>query len=216
MTADIKSGSSGLGAGQASHISSFRPDLQGLRAMAVIAVVLDHLLGWPSGGFVGVDIFFVLSGFFITGLLLRELHRTGGLSFKEFYIRRARRILPAALLVLLVTVVAGYIVFPATRAKETLVDTLWAALFAANWRFERVGTDYFQEGLPPSPVQHFWSLSIEEQFYFVWPAVLLGIFVIAAKFSLRRLGGLSPVRSDRCSWRYRRRLIRVGDDAEFD
>ncbi|GAF47072.1 acyltransferase family protein [Rhodococcus wratislaviensis] len=188
MTADIKSGSSGVGVGQAGHISSFRPDLQGLRAVAVIAVVLDHLLDWPSGGFVGVDIFFVLSGFFITALLLRELHRTGGLSFKEFYIRRARRILPAALLVLLVTVTAGYIVFPATRAKETLVDTLWAALFAANWRFERVGTDYFQEGLPPSPVQHFWSLSIEEQFYFVWPAVLLGIFVIAAKFGLRRRG----------------------------
>ncbi|MDH6287820.1 acyltransferase family protein [Rhodococcus opacus] len=168
--------------------TAFRPDLQGMRAGAVIAVVLDHLIGWPSGGFVGVDVFFVLSGFFITGLLLRELNTTGGLSFTKFYIRRARRILPAALLVLLVTVGAGYIVFPATRAKETLVDSLWAALFAANWRFESVGTDYFQLGLPPSPVQHYWSLSIEEQFYFVWPVVLLGIFLLTAKTGLRRWG----------------------------
>lgn len=155
---------------------TFRPDLEGMRAVAVLAVLLDHLFGWPSGGFVGVDIFFVLSGFFITGLLLRERQETGTVSFRKFYVRRVRRIIPAALLVLAVTIVVGYIVFPAVRAKETFVDGLWSSIFLANWHFERVGTDYFQKGLPPSPLQHYWSLSIEEQFYFVWPVLLLIVF----------------------------------------
>lgn len=174
---------------------SFRPDLEGMRAVAVLAVFVNHLFDWPSGGFVGVDIFFVLSGFFITGLLIRERTETGGLSFANFYIRRVRRIIPAALLVLAVTITAGYIFFPAQRAKETLVDGLCAALFGANWRFGSVGTDYFQEGQPPSPLQHYWSLSIEEQFYFVWPVLLLGLFLITRKAARRgrpnvRLGAL--------------------------
>lgn len=166
-------------------VSNFRPDLEGMRAVAVLAVFADHLFGWPTGGFVGVDIFFVLSGFFITGLLLRERIETGTLSFGNFYIRRVRRIIPAALLVLVVTVASAYIVFPATRAKETLIDAIWAALFGANWRFEQVGTDYFQQGLPPSPLQHYWSLSIEEQFYFVWPVLLLGLFALTRKYHRR-------------------------------
>ena len=139
---------------------------------AVLAVFADHLFDWPSGGFVGVDVFFVLSGFFITGLLIRERTTTRKLSFQHFYVRRVKRILPSAVLVLIVTVVGSYLLFPAIRAKETLVDALYAAVFAANFRFEAVGTDYFQEGQPPSPLQHYWSLSIEEQFYFVWPVVL--------------------------------------------
>lgn len=168
-----------------------RPDLQGMRAVAVLAVFADHLFAWPSGGFVGVDVFFVLSGFFITGMLIRERNETGTISFKNFYTRRVRRIIPSALLVLFVTVVFSYILFPAVRAKETLVDALWAALFAANVHFERVGTDYFQEGQPPSPLQHYWSLSIEEQFYFVWPLLLLGIYLWTRKSSHR---GSSNVR----------------------
>ncbi|QYB00073.1 acyltransferase (plasmid) [Rhodococcus sp. USK10] len=171
--------------------AGFRPDLQGMRAVAVLAVLFDHLFGWPSGGFVGVDIFFVLSGFFITGLLLRERGETGRLSFRRFYVRRVRRIIPAAVLVLAVTVLFSYIIFPAIRAKETLVDGLWAAIFLANWRFEQSGTDYFQEGQPPSPLQHFWSLSIEEQFYFVWPVLLLGLFWLTRKAHRR---GRSSVR----------------------
>ncbi|MFD1810862.1 acyltransferase family protein [Rhodococcus gannanensis] len=156
-----------------------------MRAVAVLAVFVNHLFGWPSGGFVGVDIFFVLSGFFITALLIRERTETGSLSFSNFYIRRVRRIIPAALLVIAVTVVAGYIVFPAQRAKETLLDGLCAALFGANWRFESVGTDYFQQGQPPSPLQHYWSLSIEEQFYFVWPALLLALFLVTRRAARR-------------------------------
>lgn len=162
-----------------------RPDLQGMRAVAVIAVFAEHLFGWPSGGFVGVDVFFVLSGFFITGLLLKERSHTGNLSFKDFYTRRVKRILPSALLVLVVTAVAAHYLFPATRAKETLVDALWAAVFAANVRFQTVGADYFQKTQPPSPLQHYWSLSIEEQFYFVWPALLLILFMATRRLYRR-------------------------------
>lgn len=177
------------GGGVVSYVgraSDFRPDLQGLRAVAVVSVVLNHLIGWPVGGFVGVDVFFVLSGFLITGLLLRETNRTGSLSFANFYRRRVRRIIPAALLVLATTATVGLFLFPAIRAKDTIVDVLWAALSAANWRFERVGADYFEEGLPPSAVQHFWSLAIEEQFYFVWPAVILAIFLVTDRIGSPR------------------------------
>jgi peptidoglycan/LPS O-acetylase OafA/YrhL len=149
-----------------------------MRALAVVVVVANHLFDWPSGGFVGVDVFFVLSGFFITGVLIQERGTTGTLSFQNFYVRRVKRILPSALLVLAVTVAGSYLLFPATRAKETLLDALYAAVFASNFRFQAVGADYFQQGQPPSPLQHYWSLSIEEQFYFVWPAALVLIFAL--------------------------------------
>ncbi|WP_255207565.1 acyltransferase family protein [Mycolicibacterium sp. PAM1] len=162
-----------------------RPDLQGMRAVAVLAVFADHLFGWPTGGFVGVDVFFVLSGFFITGLILKERASTGEMSFQTFYTRRVKRILPSALLVLTVTVIAAYALFPATRSRDTLLDALWAALFAANIRLESQGADYFQQDLQPSPIQHYWSLSIEEQFYFVWPLLLMLLFALTRK-SYRR------------------------------
>ena len=99
-----------------------------MRAFAVLAVFADHLFGWPSGGFVGVDIFFVLSGFFISGLLIRERTATGKLSFQNFYVRRVKRILPSAVLVLTGTVVGSYVLFPAMRAKETLLDALYSTV----------------------------------------------------------------------------------------
>jgi peptidoglycan/LPS O-acetylase OafA/YrhL len=163
-----------------------RPDLQGMRAIAVLTVFANHLFDWPAGGFVGVDVFFVLSGFFITGILIRERATTGKLSFQGFYVRRVKRILPSAVLVLIATVIGSYVLFPAIRAKETLVDALYAAVFAANFHFEAVGADYFQQTQPPSPLQHYWSLSIEEQFYFVWPALLVLIFALTR--GLRRGG----------------------------
>lgn len=163
-----------------------RPDLQGMRAVAVLAVFANHLFDWPSGGFVGVDVFFVLSGFFITGLLIRERAVTGTLSFQDFYVRRVKRIMPSAMLVLIATVIGSYVLLPAVRAKETLVDALYAAVFVSNFRFQAVGADYFQQGQPPSPLQHYWSLSIEEQFYFVWPAVLVLLFALTRSF--RRSG----------------------------
>jgi peptidoglycan/LPS O-acetylase OafA/YrhL len=149
-----------------------------MRAVAVLAVFADHLFDWPSSGFVGVDVFFVLSGFFITGLLIRERNTTGKLSFQNFYVRRVKRILPSAVLVLVATVIGAYLLLPAIRAKQTLVDALYAAVFGANLHFEAVGAEYFQQGQPPSPLQHYWSLSIEEQFYFVWPVVLALIFAL--------------------------------------
>ncbi|GLB67918.1 acyltransferase [Arthrobacter mangrovi] len=169
-------------AGQKKNV--FRPDIQGLRAFAVLAVIADHLFHWPAGGFVGVDVFFVISGFLITGLLIREHEKTGTISFTNFYKRRVKRILPASVLVLLVTAAAAWLVFPANRARETTVDALWSFFFAGNWRFATEGTDYFQEGMLPSPLQHYWSLGVEEQFYFVWPWVMLLVYWLLARRGL--------------------------------
>lgn len=162
-----------------------RADLQGMRAVAVLMVFANHLFGWPPGGFVGVDVFFVLSGFFITGLLIRERETTSKLSFRRFYTRRVKRILPSALLVLVLTVLGANLLFPAGRARDTLLDALYAAVFAANFRFESIGADYFQQDQPPSPIQHYWSLSIEEQFYFVWPALLAIVFALTRRYKKR-------------------------------
>jgi len=161
--------------------AGLRRDIQGLRALAVAAVIADHLFHWPSGGFVGVDVFFVISGFLITGLLLREYERTGHISFKNFYLRRIKRILPASTAVLVATLVGSYFVFSNSRFMSALWDVVWALFFAGNWRFASVGTDYFQAGGPVSPIQHFWSLAVEEQFYFVWPWLMLLIFLLFAR-----------------------------------
>ncbi len=161
-----------------------RLDIQGLRMLAVVAVILDHTFSWPSAGYLGVDVFFVISGFIITGLLLRQYDTTGSISFVDFYRRRIKRIMPLALLVLAVTVVASFVLFRAARATSIAWDSIWAALFAGNWRFAITGTDYWAQGSATSPVQHFWSLSVEEQFYFVWPWLLLGLLVLT-----RRKGG---------------------------
>jgi peptidoglycan/LPS O-acetylase OafA/YrhL len=150
-----------------------RNDLQGLRAVAVLIVALSHAgVGFLKGGYVGVDVFFVLSGFLITGLLLSTAAKHGSISLTEFYTRRARRILPAAALTLVVTTVAAYWLLNVVRAKQAVWDSLWASIFAANIHFAREGTDYFSQEQPPSPVEHFWSLAVEEQFYLVWPAAL--------------------------------------------
>jgi peptidoglycan/LPS O-acetylase OafA/YrhL len=176
--------------------SSFRRDIQGLRAIAVVAVILDHLLGWPSGGFVGVDVFFVISGFLITGLLLREHDSTGTISFVGFYRSRFKRIAPAATLVLAFTIGASWLIFNSARFISTVWDAVWGFLFVANWRFASVGTDYFQSSGPISPLQHYWSLAVEEQFYFVWPWLLLLIFALMGKrksvrgFESRRVAGV--------------------------
>ncbi|HYY05676.1 MAG TPA: acyltransferase, partial [Candidatus Limnocylindria bacterium] len=150
-----------------------RDDIQGLRAVAVLLVALGHA-GVPflGGGYVGVDVFFVLSGFLITGLLLAEAERGGTVSLGDFYARRARRILPAAALTLLVTDIAAHHLLNFVRARQVISDSVWAAAFGANVHFAHQGTDYFAQGQPPSPLLHFWTLSVEEQFYLVWPALL--------------------------------------------
>lgn len=154
-------------------MTGHRNDLQGLRAIAVLLVVLSHArVPGFSGGFVGVDVFFVLSGYLITGLLIRGAADGLG-SIGEFYKRRARRILPAATLTIVTTVVTAYELLNYVRARQVLTDSIWAAFFAANIHFARVGTDYFASAAPPSALQHFWTLAVEEQFYIVWPALLL-------------------------------------------
>lgn len=163
---------------QTSNRKGPRPDIQGLRAFAVIVVILDHLLHWPRGGFIGVDVFFVISGFLITGHLMREYDKTGHISFVSFYKKRAKRILPAAALALAVTTAFSYFAFNSARFQSTVWDGFWGLFFGANWRFAATGTDYFQADGPVSPLQHFWSLAVEEQFYFVWPWVLLLGFTI--------------------------------------
>ncbi|MFF0816636.1 acyltransferase family protein [Rhodococcus sp. NPDC003318] len=162
-----------------------RLDIQGLRMVAVMLVVLSHLFHWPSGGFIGVDVFFVISGFLITGSLVHTMEKTGRISFSSFYRRRVRRIVPAATLVLVATIAASYFVFTDTRFKSTVWDAVAAFFFVSNWRFGIEGTDYFNAGGPVSPLQHYWSLSVEEQFYFVWPAVILVVGMIAAHRSRR-------------------------------
>ena len=161
-----------------SPADTFRPDVEGLRAVAVLLVIVSHVFGVPSGGYVGVDVFFVISGYLITGLLLREHARTGRISVRDFYARRARRLLPAAVLVLAVTNVAAYALLAGERAGQVLRDSLWSLAFLANVRFAELGTDYFDATRPASPVQHYWSLAVEEQFYLLWPGLLLGALLV--------------------------------------
>ena len=149
--------------------------------VAVLTVFAFHLCGWPRGGFIGVDVFFVISGFLITGNLLRTAESRGNVSFKQFYWNRVRRIIPAATIVLACTYVAAALVFLPFRAQQVGVDAWFAFIFVSNWRFAAQQTDYFAAGDAVSPIQHYWSLSIEEQFYFVWPALIFLIGLIVAR-----------------------------------
>src|SRR5690606_37069821 len=128
-----------------------------------------------------VDVFFVISGFLITRLLLKEYERTGTISLREFYARRVRRLLPAASLVLVVTAVAAFLLLPRGRSAETGSDIVASALYVVNWWLARRSVDYLAEDSHASLVQHFWSLSIEEQFYIFWPLLLLAVFVWAKR-----------------------------------
>src|ERR1700751_5309705 len=157
----------------------FRPDIEGMRAVAVGLVVLYHGFHAPfTGGFVGVDVFFVISGFLITNLLLQEKTRNGRISISRFYARRVRRILPAATLVVLATVFAVYYWLGFIAGNQIADDAKWTAVFMANVHFGLLGTDYFGSQLLPSPLEHMWSLGVEEQFYLVWPGLFLGLVLL--------------------------------------
>jgi peptidoglycan/LPS O-acetylase OafA/YrhL len=171
----------------------FFPDVEGLRGIAVTAVVLYHAnLPHVTGGFVGVDLFFVISGFLITGQLLREYERNHKVSFKGFYARRARRIIPPAALVVVVTSIAVWLMLPLLSVFRQAFDLLAATLNMANWRFIAQGKDYLAGGSDDSVATHFWSLSVEEQFYFVWPLLVVGAAYFASRmgWSIRRVVGL--------------------------
>ncbi|GAB3555413.1 acyltransferase family protein [Arthrobacter tumbae] len=164
---------------------SFRPDIQGLRAVAVLAVVLYHAgVSVLPGGYAGVDVFFVISGFLITSHLVAMLRTDGTVHFAQFYSRRIRRILPAALTVLILTAVASLLFVPRVDIPGALHDAAATALYVPNLLFAVQGTDYLAE-TSPSPFQHYWSLGIEEQFYLLWPLVLLGAFLLARRVGKR-------------------------------
>ena len=165
----------------------FRPDIQGMRALAVGMVVIYHLD--PSllpGGFSGVDVFFVISGFLITGHLLREYQKTGRVALLDFWGRRAKRLVPAAALVLTVTWIASRFLLPATRLADTASQIRASALYYQNWQLAWNAVDYLKSDSAASPVQHFWSLSVEEQFYLGWP--LLFLLAALAGLTARRRG----------------------------
>ncbi len=175
----------------------FRRDIQGIRAIAVAMVVIYHL--FPAalpGGFAGVDVFFVISGYLITGHLWRGYARTGTVNLAGFWGRRARRLIPAAALVLTVTWIAARILQPAAQLADTARQVLASALYYQNFQLSADAVNYLNSADAATPVQHFWSLSVEEQFYLVWPlAFLLAAFLasglaiaafLASRFTARQ------------------------------
>ena len=165
--------------------------------MAVLLVMAYHAGFAPRNGFLGVDVFFVISGYLITGLLLRELSTTGTISWARFLGGRVRRLLPAAVLVLAVTALVSWLVVPGLRRQHVGADIAAAALYVVNWVFAHRAVDYLASDALPSPVQHYWSLSVEEQFYVVWPLALIALAWGVRRFrrsraapSLRSVGAL--------------------------
>ncbi|MEU4369177.1 acyltransferase [Micromonospora chersina] len=161
---------------------AYQPALDGVRALAVAAVLAFHggVAALP-GGFLGVDAFFVLSGFLITSLLLAEHRHTGRIDLVAFWGRRVRRLLPALLLVLLVVLLVSRKLMPGTELGALRWDELAALGYVANWRMANRDGDYFAATGSPSPLQHTWSLGIEEQFYLLWPLLLIALLAWAAR-----------------------------------
>ena len=160
--------------------SGYRPGLDGVRALAVIMVILYHDdISWAKGGFLGVDVFFVLSGYLITSLLLTERHATGRIGLVDFWTRRARRLLPALFLMLAGVAVYAFVLAQPSELRAIRSDGLATLLYVSNWKFIADGSSYFQMFQTPSPLQHTWSLAIEEQWYLVWPPVIVALVAVA-------------------------------------
>jgi peptidoglycan/LPS O-acetylase OafA/YrhL len=154
----------------------YRSDIEGLRAVGILLVVAAHAkVSWLAGGFVGVDVFFVLSGYLITGVLLREIEQTGQLRFANFYARRFRRLLPALLLMLVVTSVFAAVVLAPGEQGEQAIAAATASMWFSNIHFAFAKLDYFSPGAAGNLFLHTWSLGVEEQFYLVWPALLVSV-----------------------------------------
>ncbi len=168
----------------------FRPDIEGLRAVAVLAVVLFHAdIPGITGGYIGVDVFFVISGFLITGLLWREANTTGTIKLHNFYGARARRLLPASATVGIITMIASVLVLPPLRVPTVIYDGIASALYVGNYWFIIDHVNYFADLLTPSPFLHYWSLGVEEQFYLVWaPLFLITAWLIRLVRRFRKAG----------------------------
>jgi peptidoglycan/LPS O-acetylase OafA/YrhL len=166
-----------------------------MRAAAIMAVLLFHGgVAWLPGGFLGVDAFFVLSGYLITTLLLKEWQSTNGLDLVAFWARRARRLLPALILLVVAVTVLSSFVLPPDEVRSARGDALAALGYVANWRMILRGTDYFTQTAVPSPLQHTWSLGIEEQFYLLWPVVALVVLRRSPpRWRLAGLGGAAAL-----------------------
>jgi peptidoglycan/LPS O-acetylase OafA/YrhL len=147
-----------------------------MRAIAIVAVLLAHAgIPFAAGGYVGVDVFFVISGFLITRLLLNEVGRSNKISIRGFYARRIKRLLPLSAVLLVTVSILSLIIFSPVRIAEVSGDIISSAFYVANWHFAAQSVDYFAQEAEPSPVQHLWSLAIEEQFYLVWPTLILAV-----------------------------------------
>lgn len=166
----------------ASRVRKYRPDIEGIRAFAVLSVVLYHAHLGVRGGFVGVDVFFVISGFLITRQLVSSVARSGFRALPTFYTRRVRRLLPASVVVVIATVLAARIWAPALQVRSIAQDALATSFYGLNYRLASNGTQYLHETDAVSPLQHFWSLGVEEQFYFGWPLLIVLIAVLGRRF----------------------------------
>ncbi|TAP45910.1 acyltransferase [Arthrobacter sp. S39] len=163
-----------------------RKDIQALRALAVTLVVINHL--WPEslpGGYVGVDVFFVISGYLISKHLLGELERSGRIKLGQFYSRRIKRLLPAATVVAVVALAASWLLLPFPRWLAIAQETMASVMYVENWVLAAKSVDYSAHNDAASTVQHYWSLSVEEQFYLVWPLLLVVLFKLASRHKLR-------------------------------
>ena len=168
--------------------SSLRREVQALRAIAAMMVVLYHL--WPgrfTGGYAGVDVFFVISGFLITGHLVRDAERSGRISLPRFWARRARRLLPAAYLVIAVSTGLVFLLLPQMQWRQSFHELIAASLYFENWQLAHDAVDYLAAANPPSAVQHYWTLSVEEQFYLAWPVLVLIVLTLARQRVRRTL-----------------------------
>jgi peptidoglycan/LPS O-acetylase OafA/YrhL len=164
------------------HHRAFRPDIQGLRAVAVSLVVLYHAhVPGIRGGYVGVDVFFVISGFLITGGLVRQVERAGRISFRSFYAGRIRRLAAPATIVAVATLIAVRIWDSIFQVKAVTTDAIYAAFYVINYHLAAQGVNYQQASGPPSPLQHYWSLAVEEQFYATWPLLIMMCFWVARR-----------------------------------
>jgi peptidoglycan/LPS O-acetylase OafA/YrhL len=171
----------------ASGGATYRPHLDGLRALAVYLVLLFHAgSSWFPGGYVGVDVFFVLSGFLVTQLLLRDIVARDSIRFGRFYSRRFRRLLPAAFVALMVTAVVYTAIASPAEVLAAVGSFKAAFLYSTNWYFVHQSTNYFGADVTTSPVLHFWSLAVEEQFYLLWPLLLGGAFVVTRRMDPAR------------------------------